>query len=224
MTGLLLLPSCFFGGGRSSDKVPVERVSMPRVEGVETSGPPAEIEVSSPHFLLGSGTATFRSKPLRKGQIQVQNRRALPKQRADFRQTKVEPPKVVDGEFEMPMAKASVQQPKPPSSQDVAVHPPKLAPPTAQPEVQQVTVAEVSHPDLPKSPVVPLVTADSRSLVEPLAQDLPEVRQADVVSPSAQAKVSKVPFGQIKSEYFAQPSTPQTPNRLGGACEYGPQH
>ena len=188
MTGLLLLTSCFFGGGRSSDKVPVERVSMPRVEGVETSGPPAGIEVSSPHFLLGSGTATFQSKPLRKEQIQVQHRRALHKQRADFRQTKVESRKVVDGKFEMPMAKASVQQPKPLSPQAVVVHPPKPAPPTAQPEVQQVTVAEVIPPDLPKAPV----------------------------SPSAQAKVPKVPFGQIKSEFFAQPSIPQTPNPLGG--------
>jgi len=189
---------------------------MPRVEGVETSGSPAGIEVSSPHFLLGSGTATFQSKPLRKGQVQVQDRRALPKQRLDFRQTKVESPKVVDDKFEMPMAKASVQQPKPLSPQAVVVHPPKLAPPTAQPKVQQVTVAEVIPPDLPEAPVVPLVSADSRSLVEPLAQDLPEVRQADVVSPSAQAKVPKVPFGQIKSELFAQPSTPQTPNPLGG--------
>ncbi|MFB3062956.1 MAG: AMIN domain-containing protein, partial [Candidatus Binatia bacterium] len=216
MTGLLLLTSCFFGGGRSSDKVPVERVSVPRVEGVETSGPPAGLEVSSPKFLLGSGTATFQSKPLRKEQVQVQNRRALAKQRADFRQTKVESPKVVGGKIETPVAKASVQQPKPPSPQAVALHPPKLAPPTVQPEVQQVTIAEVIPPELPKVAVVPLVTADPGSLVKPLARDLPEVPQDAVISPSAQAKVPKVPLGRIKPEFFAQPSTPQTPNSLGG--------
>lgn len=216
MTGLLFLTSCFFGGSRPYDKVPVERVSAPRVERVETSGLPAGREVSSPRYLLGSGTATFHSKLLRKKQVQVQNRRALPKQRADFRQTKVEPPKVVGDEFETPMAKASIQQPKPPTRQAVAVHPPKLTPPTAQPEVQQVTVADRSHSDLLKSPVVPLVTEDSRFLVEPPGQDLPEVRQANVVSPSAHAKVTEAPFGQLKAKFFAQPSTPQTPNPIGG--------
>jgi len=216
ITGLFLLSSCFFGGSRTSDKVPVERVSMQQVEGVETSRRPAGLEDSSPHFLLGSGTATFQSKPLRRGQIQFQNRRALPKKPPLLRKTKVESPRVVDEKIEKPMTKASVQQSKPPTRQAVAVPPPKLASPTTQLEVPQVTVAEVHSPDLPNAPVMPLVTEDLRSLVEPPTQESLGVPQANLASPSAQAKKAKAPIGQIKSKLFAKPSTPQTPNPLGG--------